>query len=62
MTRFSDRPWPEILARVSQAGADEERRELKERLSSDSRFREEFCEWIKTLRNPPKLGAHDENL
>jgi hypothetical protein len=50
---FSDFTWDSILEKIlkGQAQAHETQMFL-ERLSYDTRFREDFCDWIRMFRDP----------
>jgi len=42
--------------------SDQERADLCDKIESDQVFREEFCEWIKTLRDPgARIHAAQKN-
>jgi len=50
---FNDPSWDAVLESWLQDQLDHQtRKSLSARLSVDAKFREDFCEWLKSLRAP----------
>jgi hypothetical protein len=51
---YTAESWPDLLRKVvSDDPTDIHKKNLRARLSYDPNFRENFCDWIKSLRKNP---------
>jgi hypothetical protein len=58
---FKDPAWDPVLESWLQNTLDKETQDnLCTRLSIDAKFREDFCEWVKSLRGPGWQAASNK--